>query len=105
MKGLFIIIYNQLSQHAEEFLNKTRKVHSTKHVLSKLLQSWQKELDYGGFVETILMDLSKAYDCIPHALLVAKLECYGLDELSLMLMLDYLSNRKKRTKIGSSFSY
>ena len=109
MKGLFIIIYNQLSQHAEEFLNKTlcdfRKVHSTKHVFSKLLQSWQKELDYGGFVETILMDLSKAYDCIPHALLVAKLECYGLDELSLMLMLDYLSNRKKRTKIGSSFSY
>ena len=105
MKGLFIIIYNQLSQHAEGFLNKTRKVHSTKHVFSKLLQSWQKELDYGGFVETILMDLSKAYDCVPHALLVAKLECYGLDELSLMLMLDYLSNRKKRTKIGSSFSY
>ena len=109
MKGLFIIIYNQLSQHAEEFLNKTlcdfRKAHSTKYVFSKLLQSWQKELDYGGFVETILMDLSKAYDCVPHALLVAKLECYGLDELSLMLMLDYLSNRKKRTKIGSSFSY
>ena len=51
------------------------------------------------------MDLSKAYDCIPHALLVAKLECYGLDELSLMLILDYLSNHKKRTKIGSSFRY
>ena len=51
------------------------------------------------------MDLSKAYDCILHELLVAKLECYGLDELSLKLILDYLSNRKQRTKIGSSFSY
>ena len=51
------------------------------------------------------MDLSKAYDCISHELLVAKLECYGLDELSLKLILDYLSNRKQRTKIGSSFSY
>ena len=51
------------------------------------------------------MDLSKAYDCISHELLVAKLECYGLDELSLKLILDYLCNRKQRTKIGSSFSY
>ena len=44
------------------------------------------------------------YDCISHELLVAKLECYGLDELSLKLILEYLSNRKQRTKIGSSFS-
>ena len=51
------------------------------------------------------MDLSKAYDRISHELLVPKLEYYGLDELSLKLILDYLSNRKQRTKIGSSFSY
>ena len=57
------------------------------------------------FVGTILMDLSKAYDCISHELLVAKLECYGLDEISLKLILDYLSNRKQTTKIDSSFSY
>ena len=50
------------------------------------------------------MDLSKAYDCISLELLVAKLECYGLDELSSKLILDYLSNRKQRNKTGSSFS-
>ena len=50
------------------------------------------------------MDLSKAYDCISHEFLVAKLEYYGLDELSLKLILDYISNRKQRTKTGSSFS-
>ena len=45
------------------------------------------------------MDLSKAHDCISHELLDAQLECYGLDELNLKLILDYLSNRKQRTKI------
>ena len=49
------------------------------------------------------MDLSKAYGCISHELLIAKLECYGLDQISLKLILNYLSHRKKRTKIGSSF--
>ena len=53
---------------------------------------------------TILMDLSKAYDCISHELLVAKLECYGLDGISLKLILNHLSHRKQRTKIGQSFS-
>ena len=51
------------------------------------------------------MDLSKACDCISHELLAVRLECYGLDELSLNLILDYLTNCKQMTKIGSSFSY
>ena len=50
------------------------------------------------------MDLSKAYDCLPHDLMVAKLEAYGLSKESLQLISDYLSYRKQRTKIGSAYS-
>ena len=102
------VIYNQLSDYSESFLNNIlcgfQKAHSTQHAMFKLLQSWQQVLDNGGFIGTILMDLSKAYDCIPHNLLIAKLECYGVDKASLRLLLDYLTREKQRTKISSSFS-
>ena len=51
----------------------------------------------------ILLDLSKACDCIPHNFLLAKLECYEIDKIGLSLILDHLSRRKQRTKIGSSY--
>ena len=76
------VIYDQLSEYLEKYLNSIlcgfRKAHFTQHALFKLLQPWQEELDKGGFVGTILMDLSKAYDCLSH--------------------------RKQRTKLGSSYS-
>ena len=50
------------------------------------------------------MDLSRAYDCLPHELLVAKLEAYGVGKAALNLISNYLSHRKQRTKIGSSYS-
>ena len=50
------------------------------------------------------MNLSKAYDCIPHDLLIAKLECYGNDKIGLSLILDDLSCRKQKIKISSSYS-
>ena len=92
----------------DTFLNRLlsgfRKAHSTKHALFKLLQRWQKELDNSGLVGTILMDLSKAYDCLPHDLIIGKFDAYGLSKSSLSLLLDYLTSRKQRVEIGSSYS-
>ena len=50
------------------------------------------------------MDLSKAFDCMPHGLLLAKLEAYGLSENSIKIMRSYLSRRKQRVKIGNGTS-
>ena len=50
------------------------------------------------------MVVSKACDCSPHDLLIAKLEAYGLQNGSLNLLLDYLSFKKERTKVGSANS-
>ena len=102
------LTYNQLSYCVENISNVIlcgfRKAHNTQHELFKLLQSRQKELDEKVTVATLLMDLSKAYDCIPHDLLIAKLSAYGIDSVGLLLISDYLSRRKQRTKIGSSYS-
>ena len=90
----------------KNFLNELLyfEVHSTQSSLFKLLEAWQKELDNWGSIGTILMDLSKAYDCLPHDLLIAKLGAYGLDRSSLRLLMDDLNSRKQRTKVGSSYS-
>ena len=52
----------------------------------------------------LLTELLKAFDCICHDLLVAKLRAYGLSLPALKMIQDYLLNRKQRTKIGSSYS-
>ena len=52
--------------------------HSTQHFLLNLLKNWQKTLYKSGVIETVLMDLTKAYDCLPYDLLIAKLSAYGL---------------------------
>ena len=101
-----------LYQQIEDFSNKIlspklcgfRKGHSTQHALLNLLKNWQKCLDKSGVVGTVLMDLSKAYDCLPHDLLLGKLSPYGFDESAITFIANYLSNRYQRVKIGSTFS-
>ena len=48
----------------------------------------------------ILMDLSKAFDCLPHDLLTAKLKAYGLVPEAVQLINSYLSNRMQRVRMG-----
>ena len=61
-------------------------------------------MDKGGAFGALLTDLSKAFDCLSHELLIAKLDAYGFDKRSLVLIYNYLSNRKQRVKIDDSYS-
>ena len=69
-----------------------------------MLEKWKnavvKEKVYGA----LLTDLSKAFDCSPHELIIAKLNAYGFDLPILKLMHKYLSHRKQRTKVNHGYS-
>ena len=69
-----------------------------------MIDKWKKAVDNNKVFGALLTDLSKAFDCICHNLLVAKLNAYGLSLPALKMIQDYLQNRKQRTKIGSSYS-
>ena len=58
----------------------------------------------GGVFGALLTDLSKAFDCIPDDLIIAKLEAYGFHIDALKLIHDYLSNRKQRVKVNDAYS-
>ena len=67
-----------------------------------MLEVWKKALDGKDKAGGILTDLSKAFDCLNHNLLIAKLGAYGFDHRALRFVYDYLKNRKQRTKVNSS---
>ena len=102
------LLYDQLSKYMEDKLSPLLcgfwKKYSTQHALLHMIEKWRHCLDNSGAVAAVLMDLSKAYDCIPHDLLIAKLYAYGLDTSALNLLHSYLSNRKQRVKVNNCFS-
>lgn len=71
---------------------------------SRLLEKFKINLYEGGKAGAILMDLSKAFGCIRHDLLIAKLHAYGLSHKALTLINDYRTNGRQRVKVNGSFS-
>ena len=81
-----------------------RKGVRAQNCLLFLIEKWRKCLDNNGKAGVLLTDLSKAFDCLVHDLLIAKLNVYGFDYLSLKLIYSYLSERSQRVRINASFS-
>ena len=63
-----------------------------------------EQLDHDKTVGTVLLDLPKEFDCIPHDLLIAKLNAYGFDKNTLTLLFSYLKNRKQSVRIKNNYS-
>ena len=86
------------------FLCGFRKGMGAQNCLLFIVEKWRKSLDKRGKCGVLLTDLSKAFDCLVHDLLIAKLHAYGFDYLALKLILSYLTGRKQRVRVNASFS-
>ena len=99
---------DQMKIYMEEYLSPYifgyRKSYGPQPCLLSMIEMWRKALDEGKVAGAILTDLSKAFDCISHDLLIAKLHSYGFDKSALLFVYDYLKNRVQRTKVNGAYS-
>ena len=91
------LIFKQLTMFFETVFSKYR-------CLLTMTEKWKKCLDSNDACGALLTDLSKAFDCLPHSLLIAKLHAYGFDKTSTKYLKDYLSHQKQKIKINKTFS-
>ena len=99
-KQIMQFIYPKLSKLLCSF----REGYSSQDALFRVIEQFRKTLGRSGKVGMVLTDLSKAYDCIPHDLLLVKLEAYGFGLDSLNLIHSYLTNRLQRVKVNGTYS-
>jgi hypothetical protein len=101
-------IYEQLTEyfnnHFHPFLSAFRSGYGCITTLLKIIKDWKQALDQNKYIAAVLMDLSKAFDCLPHTLLLLKLEAYGMSKSALQLIENYLTNRKQCIKVGTTLS-
>ena len=101
-------MFEQMSQFFENIFSKYqcgfRKGFSTQQCLLAMLEKWKRSVDNSKMFDALLTHLSKAFDCLDHELLIAKLNAYGFSLTVLKLVHNYLSNSKQHTKINSTDS-
>ena len=86
------------------YLSGFRKSHSCQGVLMHFVETCKSQLDDKQVCAALLTDLSKAFDCLPHRLLLAKLHAYGVDKKACTLIMSYFKDRKQRVKLMDSRS-
>ena len=97
-------MYDYFMGILSHYLSAFRKMYGCNHVLLKLVEDWKYALDRGEHVGAILMDLSKAFDYLPHRLLLSKLHAYGVSLDACSLIRNYLQGRRQRVKINCTRS-
>ena len=73
-----------------------RKDFSPQNCLMALIEKFKKSLDQGGEYVALLTDLSKAFYCLPHDLIIANLHAYGFNKASISLMHSYLTESQNK---------
>ena len=69
-----------------------------------MIEKFKEAIYRGNDFGALQTDLSKAFDCINHPFLIAKLYNYGVSPLSINTIFSYFSYRTHRSKINECFS-
>ena len=90
--------FNDISS---KFLSGFRKRYGCQSTLLRVVENWRSAIEAGELVGTVTawIDLSKAFDSLPHSLLIAKLAAYGFHLSACKLIASYLHNRKQCVQI------
>ena len=101
-------IFKQMQSFFDDIFSKYqygfRRGFSTQKCLLALLEKWKSSIDRGKVFGTLVTDFSKAFGCLNHDVLIAKLNAYSFRLPALRLIHVYLLNGKQRTRINNSYS-
>lgn len=81
-----------------------RRDRSTVTALMSLMEHANNTFEDGEVLALTLCDLSKAFDCVSHKILLRKLSAYGVDNIALLMLSDYLDNRKQVVSLEGAIS-
>ena len=97
MKGVCINKSMNILDHFYQSFNAVSDKDSVLCILV-MVEKMKKIRGNKGVFAAVLIDLSKAFDCIPHGLLIAKLNAFGFDKKSLSFISAYLYNREQKLR-------
>ena len=87
----FLTKYDMLSEYQSGF----RGRHSCETCICKLTDSWYTSLDQGQIIGCVALDLSRAFDLVPHDVLLKKLAIYCCNDSTVNWFRSYLINRRQ----------
>ena len=100
-KAVSVQLADYFSHIFSSLLSAFCKGYSCQSTLLNMIENFKCALDRGEYIACISMDISKAFDCLPHCLTICKLHAYGLSRNACTLIASYLYQRKQRVKIGN----
>ena len=102
------LVYDHMYTYFDKFFVKHqcafRKGYNAQHCLLVMIEKMKEARHKNEVCAAVLTDPGKAFDCLKHDLLIAKLHAFGFNYKSLRVMHAYLNNRVQVTKVGSYYS-
>ena len=102
------LMFKQIAEFVENKMSRYlcgfRKGNNTQHALMRLLDKLNKSINKGRKTGVFMMDLSKAFHCISHDLLIAKIHAYGFENQSLKssIITQMVGNKKFKSILNTA---